>query len=245
MTATDTGVGKTTLLRYLIPWFQRAGTRVTALKPAETGCFVDRGNLIASDAELIARTLSITSDQVVTYRFASPVAPAVASLHEAQPIELSLIQSRIEELRRHNDLVFVEGAGGLLVPITFEYSYADLARDCAMPVLVVVGSRLGALNQALLTFEVLRARGLHCLGYVLNDLFQESTPTGGATVPSVDAIQTNREALTMLASRYEIEEIGYLPRLCALASDSIDLGECTPEMEKLGTEIKNRLSLAT
>lgn len=211
ITGTDTEIGKTTVTALLAAFVSQAGVRVRALKPIETGC-LGRG---ARDSLLLAQVLDedVPNYPGLNYRFQDPVSPLVAARGEGTVIDRHLLLQAIRDQAARVDILLVEGIGGLLVPIAEDYTYADLARDMDMEALVVVGSRLGALNHALLTFEALRVRKISVLGYVLNDLFRQDEEPSGAT-----ALSTNRDMLRELAVRYEIEEVGYLPYLAEAES---------------------------
>ena len=188
VTGTDTGVGKTTVSSLIIQNLINRGLKVFVSKPVETGCRVlDSGELYPSDA---ARLLELSCgmqsiDDVVNYRFTQPLAPQVAAELSKINIDFDRIVSGIMKMERESDIVIIEGAGGLLVPLSSGRSYANLAEAVGARVLVVIGSRLGAINHAALTFEVLGVRKLPVIGYVLNE-FSNSFPE------SRDAISTNR-----------------------------------------------------
>jgi len=180
VTGTDTGVGKTTVCSAIL----RAHPRACYVKPVETG--TENGDSGEAKAILsrVARDLPI----FVPYLFKTPVAPLVAQELEGREISIPRILELVEELSRTYDPVIVEGAGGILVPITPRITYLELALMLKAEVVVVVGNRLGCINHTLLTFEVLRRRGVPTRGWILNHLSEEEDP----------AIRTNREILTRL-----------------------------------------------
>jgi dethiobiotin synthetase len=223
VTGTDTGVGKTTVSTLLLSGLREQGVRPWVLKPVETGCLPQAGGqLFAADAEALrsAAETSQPADSHCLYAFRAPVAPCVAAAAERRSIDIEYIRNRIAELAQGAEILLVEGAGGILVPILEEYSFADLAADCEMSCLLVVGSRLGALNHATLTFELLRQRGLRTIGYVLNEL-HEGRVDGGVSSQS-----SNRELLRRLAAAYPVRELSYIPRLSSTnENDQRDLQE--------------------
>ncbi|MBP9839234.1 MAG: dethiobiotin synthase, partial [Proteobacteria bacterium] len=158
ITGTDTGVGKTLITSLLLQQLLADGLNVTAVKPIETGCKKSKGELIPADGKVYQKLLHEKIELIVPYRYQLAVAPIVAAKKEKRTISIEKIKKLILEKAKNHSLVLVEGAGGLLVPITEDYSFADLAKDLQAKCLVVVGSRLGAINQALLTFEVLKNR---------------------------------------------------------------------------------------
>lgn len=170
ITGTDTGVGKTVVGCGLAAALTAQGKTVGVLKPVETGCSLRNGVLYPEDAARLAAfaRVSLPLDQVCPYRFAPPVAPSVAAELTGVTIEPRRIISVFEQIAERCDVTIVEGAGGLLVPLTGRYSFADLARDLRLPLLVVVGSKLGALNHTLLTLHCAQTLSLPLTGYVLN-----------------------------------------------------------------------------
>lgn len=207
ITGTDTGVGKTVVGCGLAATFTAQGKRIGVLKPAETGCAMRDGALYPEDAirlTAFART-SLPLDQICPYRFAPPVAPSVAAELSGVTIEPQRILAVFGQIARQHDFTIVEGAGGLLVPLASRYTFADLARDLHLPLVVVVGSKLGALNHTLLTLHCAQALSLPIIGYILN----HPTPTTDT------AVQTNARTLAQLT---DVPNLGALPFL-ALSDD--------------------------
>lgn len=177
VTGTDTGVGKTTVACAIAAAAATRGCRVGVLKPLETGCRPDpRGVLIPEDAENLRYFSGCREsiDTVCPYRFAEPLAPSIAAVRDGHDIEIDVIVDRIRDFRKRYDLTIVEGAGGLLVPIWQDTTFADLADLAELPLLIVVGNKLGAINHAQLTAGWARAVGLDSVGYVINTLQEES-----------------------------------------------------------------------
>ena len=180
ITGTDTGVGKTFVACGLIKGFREMGLKVIPFKPAETGC---PDYPMDGRALIEASGLNLDYEEVVPYLFKEPLAPSVAAKLEGREIDLCLIKERFKKLESIGDLVVVEGAGGLLVPIAEKFTYADLAVFLDLPVLVVARSKLGTINHTLLTLRVARAYGLRVLGVVLN--MYEGADTAERTNPDV------------------------------------------------------------
>jgi dethiobiotin synthetase len=174
VTGTDTSIGKTLVGCALAAAFA-THERVAVLKPAETGCREERGELVPEDAVRLraAAGSDASLDLVCPFRYPEPLAPSIAAERAGRPISIERVRECFERLKATADVLLVESAGGLLVPLTDRYSFADLAADLALEIVVVVGSRLGALNQALLTLECAERRGLRVAGYVMNQLTPE------------------------------------------------------------------------
>lgn len=201
VTGTDTGVGKTSVSRLLLSSLRQAGYKVAAIKPIETGCEkISDGKLRAVDAELLAQASGAPCP--VLYPFINAVAPSVAAELENVSIDISSIKRAVEELSAENQLLLVEGAGGLLVPIASDYTFAELLSDIGASCLIVVASRLGAINHAALTFEAMRRRELASLGYVLNHL----SPREGDIV-----LETNPAPIRAAAKANGIRELCEIP----------------------------------
>jgi len=217
ITGTDTGVGKTLVGCALAAALSRR-MRVGVLKPAETGCREVEGQLVPEDALRLreAADCSASLDLVCPFRYAEPLAPWIAAERAGRPISIERIRRCFEELAAGSDVVIVEGAGGLLVPLTREQSFADLAGELGLRLIIVVGSRLGALNQTLLTIECSRRRGLDVLGTVLNQ-----------TTAEEDLAQaTNAQALGKLTDAPSLAKIPFLPNAADLSLERLaEIGE--------------------
>ncbi|HWO41508.1 MAG TPA: dethiobiotin synthase [Candidatus Eisenbacteria bacterium] len=190
ITGTDTGVGKTFVACALAGFLRNSGYKVGVMKPAETGCAENRGELVPQDAVQLkeASGCEFPLEKICPYRFREPLAPSVAAEREGARIDIDRLIEVYGELSIAHDVTLVEGAGGLMVPLLPSYTYADLARVLRLPVLLVAANRLGALNHTLLTLEHASCKGLGVLGYVLNQTEEQRSP----------AAETNREALAWL-----------------------------------------------
>ncbi len=171
ITGTDTAVGKTTVACGLAASLSLRGRKVGVFKPAETGCEPGPdGRLQPADA---ARLLYFSDcrhdlETVCPYKFREPLAPLVAAQREGVDIDFDRLGRCHRQIASAHDITLIEGAGGLLVPITPTATFADLAAHLNVPLVVVVASRLGAINHALLTVRYAQAVGLRILGYVIN-----------------------------------------------------------------------------
>jgi len=190
VTGTDTGVGKTLVTAAIAAALAARGTRIGVAKPAETGCRFRRGVLYPEDAATLAAAADSPEpiELVCPYRFAEPLAPALAAERVGVTIDLDALVAALHARAAALDLLLVEGAGGLLVPLTRSATYADLATALAAPVLLVVGSRLGAINHALLTLTALEARALPVRGYILNRLTADADLATETNAPLLRAL---------------------------------------------------------
>lgn len=185
VTGTDTGVGKTLISCALLHAFAARGRSVVGMKPVAAGCAAE-GSLSSGGAPtgaLLARDDGMHEDvrrlraasnmlaglgQINPYSFVHPVAPHLAARFAGVRINLDRILEAYSELSAQADTVIVEGAGGFRVPLNDEQDSADLVRRMNIPIVLVVGMRLGCLNHALLTVESIAARGLMLAGWVAN-----------------------------------------------------------------------------
>lgn len=165
VTGTGTGVGKTVVVAALAALAVAAGRRVAVLKIAQTG--VDAGQ--PGDIDEVRRLAGPTLTCRELARYPDPLAPAVAARRAGLPaVTLATATAAARELAADHDLVLIEGAGGLLVPLDDSGgTLGDVAATLAAPVLVVAAAGLGTLNHTALTAEALRSRGLACAGLVI------------------------------------------------------------------------------
>ena len=172
VTGTDTAVGKTVVARLLVRSLVATGARVAVMKPVAAGAEVTPGGLRNEDAlGLIAESnVALSYATVNPYCLAEPVSPHLAARAAGVSIGLARIQACFASLRDSADHVIVEGAGGWLVPLGEQLFVADMAAALALPVVLVVGMRLGCLNHALLTAAAIHQRGLRLGGWVANHI---------------------------------------------------------------------------
>lgn len=188
---TDTGVGKTLTAGALAAALVRRGMRVAVMKPAETGCAVadlDPQTLVPADANYLARISGFDGplELINPYRYAPPVAPAVAAELANHPIDLEHILACLHQLAAAADILVVEGAGGLMVPLTVQASMLELLERTRLPALVVARSTLGTINHSLLTLQALHARHVPVAGLVLNRLERRPSPEEAANPQQIE-----------------------------------------------------------
>ncbi len=168
VTGTDTGVGKTFVAVALLRALLAHGVRAAGMKPVAAGqlpdapCNADVAALAQADG------LPLALRDRNPYAFLPAMAPHLAASEAGQRIDLEVIAAAWQRLRAQTDVVVVEGAGGVLVPLNERHDMLDIAVRLELPVLLVVGLRLGCINQTLLSMQAVRARGLRLAGWVGN-----------------------------------------------------------------------------
>ncbi len=172
VTGTDTGVGKTLVSTALLHALARHHQSVVGMKPVAAGTALIQGVEANEDVLALraASTLQVPAALDNPVLLADPVSPHIAAARAGRPIDIAHIVACHRELTRLADAVVVEGAGGFLVPLSATETGADLAEALNLPVVLVVGLRLGCLNHTLLTLEAIRARGLRLAGWVANHI---------------------------------------------------------------------------
>jgi dethiobiotin synthetase len=170
ITGTDTDVGKTFVAAGIARALRARGIGVGVMKPAETGCRSRDGKLIPADAMTLMRSAETADplDIVNPYRFRAPLAPMVAAQREGRTIKLRKIREAFRLLTKKHEFLIIEGAGGIMVPLSSSMSYLDLAAELRLPVLIIARPGLGTINHTLLTVMALRQRKLPIAGFVIN-----------------------------------------------------------------------------
>lgn len=168
MAGTDTGVGKTRVAVALVRALRAAGLRTAGMKPVAAG--VDAGAQANADVVALAQAdgLALPLRDRNPFAFAEPVAPHLAARSQGVRIELAAIAAAFSRVARVADAIVVEGAGGVLVPLGPGLDMLDVPLRLRLPVLLVVGVRLGCLNHALLSARAIAARGVPLAGWVAN-----------------------------------------------------------------------------
>lgn len=197
VTGTDTGVGKTLVACALLHAFANAGCRVVGMKPVAAGC--SAGGCEDVIQLRAAGNVAAAAASVNPYAFASAIAPHVAARQAGVMIDLERIRQAYADLRGQADVVIVEGVGGFRVPLNAREDSADLAVLLGLPLVLVVGMRLGCLNHTLLSAEAIAARGLRLAGWVAN-----------CVQPQMEAFEDN---LAALRERLPAPLLGVLPHL--------------------------------
>ena len=172
---TDTGVGKTLVAVSIVRALAERGVAVAAMKPVAAGASMTPQGLRNDDALALAAAASVAApyERINPYCLRAPLSPHIAAAEEGIAIDVRTIRQRFEELARGADCVIVEGAGGWLAPIGARETLADVARALELPVVLVVGLRLGCLNHALLSARAIAADGLELAGWIGNGIDAE------------------------------------------------------------------------
>jgi dethiobiotin synthetase len=187
VTGTDTGVGKTYVSAGIAKALTCRGVDVGVMKPAETGCRMRAGRLMPRDALQLIKSANVKDplSLVNPYRFRRPLAPAVAAEMEKKIIDPSKIINTFQRLSARHDFMIVEGAGGIMVPLSGAYTYLDLAKKLGLPVLIVARPGLGTINHTMLTITALRERAIEIAGIVMNYYLDQRPGTAEKTSPAM------------------------------------------------------------
>ncbi len=201
VTGTDTEIGKTLISSALLHALVQQGVRACGMKPVAAGAVMRDGGLHNDDCDQLAAAGNVHLPQSITTPFLlqEPAAPHIAAALEKVTIDPVPILASYLEIAAASDATVVEGVGGFRVPLTDSYDTADLAQQLDLPMILVVGMRLGCINHALLTAEAIAVRGLKLVGWVAN-----------ALEPEMAFKDENIEAL---AARLPAPLLGRVPRL--------------------------------
>ncbi|MEX3018804.1 dethiobiotin synthase [Kluyvera sp. STS39-E] len=176
VTGTDTEVGKTVASTALLQAARLLGRRTAGYKPVASGSEMTADGLRNSDALALQRNSVLPLDypEVNPYTFAEPTSPHIVSADEQRPIEASVLSAGLRALEAKADWVLVEGAGGWFTPLSPTLTLADWVKAEQLPVILVVGVKLGCINHAVLTAQAIQQAGLRLAGWIANDV----TPPG-------------------------------------------------------------------
>ena len=206
VTGTDTEIGKTLVSAALLHILVQRGVRVAAMKPIAAGAEWREGAWHNDDADMLAAQVNVPLPQALTtpYLLQTPAAPHIAAAIDKVVIDPAHLAACMAEVTSQAQAVVVEGVGGFRVPLTDDYDTADLAKLVGLPIIMVVGLRLGCISQALLTVEAIQARGLTLMGWVANTVD-----------PNMAHVQANIEALQQ---RIAAPLLGHIPRLASASA---------------------------
>ncbi|WP_250478607.1 MULTISPECIES: dethiobiotin synthase [unclassified Caballeronia] len=221
---TDTEIGKTLVSCALLHGFARAGLSAAAMKPIASGAVERDGVLHNEDADQLdaAANVALPNDIRTPFMMREPIAPHIAAAREGVALDIGRIVRAHQFAMTKADIVVVEGVGGFRVPLTDTHDTADLAVALNLPVVLVVGMRLGCISHALLTVEAIASRGLKLAGWVANRV------DPNMLYPD--------ENIATLKQRIKAPLIGVIPHLAApdatRAADSLDIGSLTDSLHQ-------------
>ena len=218
VTGTDTAIGKTVVSCQLIDTLALEGNKVIGMKPIASGAEKQNGMLKNEDAlQLIEHAnIDVPYELINPFCFEPAIAPHIAAKQAGEQIDFMVIEKAYHELTKQADWVVVEGVGGWSVPLSNKHIVADIPTRLNLPVVLVVGMRLGCINHALLTAEVIRNNGNNLVGWIANKLDQNmrvyeenlqtlkdmlSCPIIGQ-VPYIPAGQTGLDQLTNIETKF-------------------------------------------
>ena len=208
MTGTDTGVGKTYVATLIVRALVAAGHRVGVYKPVASGCWREGDLLHSDDADAlwVAAGNPGDPDCVCPQRFEAPLAPHLAAQAEGKRVDKSLLRDGIEYWADRCDVIVVEGAGGLMSPVSDDDYVADVAFEFGYPLVVVAPNVLGVINQTLQTLITAATfrDGIPVAGVVLNNLFESSR------VRDDPSIKTNRDELARRCVPPVLAEVNWI-----------------------------------
>jgi dethiobiotin synthetase len=168
ITGTDTNIGKTAITCSLIAKCIEEGFRAGGMKPVAAGCHIENGYMISDDVKKIIEVSNVDLNikEINPYSFELPIAPHIS--FKSNEIDIHLIKKYLRSFENKMDYLFIEGAGGYAVPLTETFTTADLVENLDIPVILVVGMKLGCINHALLTVESILNKKQKLCGWVAN-----------------------------------------------------------------------------
>ncbi|MCS3430907.1 dethiobiotin synthase [Klebsiella sp. BIGb0407] len=212
ITGTDTEVGKTVASCALLQAAVSAGYHAAGYKPVASGSQITAEGIRNDDALALQRasSLKLPYEAINPLAFIEPTSPHIISAHEQRPIHFPVMSEGLEYLAAQSDWVLVEGAGGWFTPLSETQTFADWVKAEQLPVILVVGIKLGCINHALLTAQAVEAAGLRLAGWIANDI----QPQG----------KWHTEYLATLKQRISAPLLGEIPWLEELAVET-NLGD--------------------
>lgn len=168
ITGTDTNIGKTAITCSLIAKCIEEGFRAGGMKPVAAGCHIENGYMISDDVKKIIEVSNVDLNikEINPYSFEPPIAPHIS--FKSNEIDINLIKKYLRSFENKMDYLFIEGVGGYAVPLTKTFTTADLVENLDIPVILVVGMKLGCINHALLTVESILNKKQKLCGWVAN-----------------------------------------------------------------------------
>jgi len=199
---TDTEVGKTLVSGALILKLREQGIHTIGFKPVVAGTYQDTtGKTLNEDVETLRIASNLGSDEfsLCPYVLDQPAAPHLVAARQGLQLEMDVMLQSFRKIQNQTVCVVVEGAGGLLIPLNDQKDLSDFVEEIHLPIILVVGMKLGCINHALLTFEAIKARNLKMAGWIANTLTSE-----------MPLLQEN---LQTLKTRITVPFLGLIPAL--------------------------------
>ncbi len=225
VTGTDTEVGKTLISGALITQLKKQHAVVAGFKPVVAGMNLIAGKMCNEDILALASAMSYKPQDnyldICPYQLSTPAAPHLVAKESNVHLDYSVMLNAFNKVRENSDAIVVEGVGGFKVPFHEGKTSADFAQDMGLPIVLVVGMRLGCINHALLTVEAIQSRGLRLAGWVAN------------TIGPMTLLQENIATLEQLIPA---PLLGVIPEL---AKEFIQTPYSMSAMEKAASYLKN------
>lgn len=215
ITGTDTDCGKTYATCALLSYLKNRGKRVMGIKPLASGCVLQDGHWVSEDAHALERYSECMVESSKPWRFKEPVSPHLAAKAEGVLVTTQSIADYCASAEAvAPDYLLIEGAGGLMAPLNSKDTWLDFLIESQIPVILVVGMRLGCLNHALLTELALATHGITCIGWIANTIDKDML-----------LLKDNRETLQ---EKMHSSMLGVIPYQGVLEGDSVIdlLGGC-------------------
>ena len=233
VTGTDTGVGKTVVTAALVSLFRADGIDAIPMKPVQTGCIPEAGGLVVVDLEFCLNMANLVPSLaehklMAPYCFQPACSPHLAAAQVGETISVSRIADDFSALQADHELVIVEGAGGVMVPINGKETILDVMVRLSLPVLLVARSLLGTINHTLLSLRELALAGVSVLGVIFND----SRPYTGGKDPELlwdEIVRDNRLTIERFG---DAPILGHLPFIEEIKAKSHRdfLDACSPHL---------------
>lgn len=175
ITGTDTDIGKTTVTQQLILNNSKLGKKVLGIKPVASGCYKHNNILVNSDGLKLQQASNIDTDysEINPYRFEEPVSPHIANINNISAKEIA--DNCLNTINKYKpDICYIEGAGGWLCPLNNSENFPDIVKHLDIPVILVIGIKLGCLNHAMLSVESIVKNNFILQGWIANHLEPEN-----------------------------------------------------------------------